>query len=1425
MERISAVLDDFPSQNKTHTEPQEVYVFPTSFAQQRLWLLDQLDPGSSLYNITSAVRLKGRLNVEALARTFDEIVRRHETLRTTFKLVDEMPVQVIGPPEPVPLARADLSQLAADERDRQLGELLSAEAARPFDLSRGPLLRVMVVRLGKERHVIILTMHHIISDGWSMAVLEREVGLLYGSYSQGMESPLAELEIQYADYAMWQREWLQGEVLERELGYWREQLSGELPVLELPTDGVRPAVQTYNGAIQRFVVFPEVGRTLRKFSRAHGCTLYMTLLAAFQILLYRYSGQDEIVVGSPIAGRNRAEIEPLIGFFVNTLVLRTDLSGEPTFVELLGRVREVALGAYAHQDLPFEKLVEEIQQQRDPSRPPLFQAVFVLQNADQKKDGSKRKRGDRVAGLRMNALRTETAMAKYELTMSLEREGQGLLGTVEYNTDLFASATIERMIEHWQNILTAVLENPDQQINRIGLLSVEERQQLLVEWNETTTEYPRESCIHELFEAQVERTPEAVAVVFGNQRLTYAELNERANQLAHHLRSLGVAAETLVGLCVERSLEMVVGLLGILKAGGAYVSLDPEYPAERLNFMLEDAGISVLLTQQHLLELLPSHWALTFCLDSEWPELAGNPTTNPDGVAVQPENLAYVSYTSGSTGRPKGVSIPHRAVVSLLCPAEFIRLDERETMLQTAPLPFDASTFEIWGSLLNGARLVVMPPRQPTLEEIGAVLREQRVTTLWLTTGLFHLMVDEQLEALVQVKQLLTGGEVLSVEHTRRYLAAAGAGSVLINDYGPTESTTFTSCEVLREAAELAETTSVAIGKVIGGRRAYVVDESGELVGRGIWGELYIGGAGVARGYVQRVEETAARFVPDGWSGEYGGRLYRTGDIVRWRGEGKLEFKGRADGQVKLRGYRIEVGEIEAVLESHGGVRRAVVEARADKSGEKRLVGYVVLAEETGVDELREHLAQRLPSYMVPAAIILLKDLPLMPNGKIDRRALPEPAVGRAEMPEGLIAPRDSLEVQLLSIWEQVFNVSPISIRDNFFSLGGNSLHVVRLVSQIHARIGQDLPVAAVFENPTIDQLASVLRERNWPGVLKLVDDLPQVDSPLVRIQPSGAKLPLFFVSALGGILPSNVISSVLDLAPHLDRDQPFYGLQLPGLVQPLACHLSSNAPVDELRLAELFIKYMRENPPVKIIRDGAARCVEAMRQIQPDGPYHLVGFCSGGIVAFEIANELSQQGEEVGLLVLMDTAAPSAWLEPLGDVAPRASADPGVVAVNEAQVDPEAKRIGWFVCKDLAGSRLQVDLEDVYRELAMRSGDERWEYALELLKSGGEVALETTAEDIRRLFLIYNMNSDSIQFILKKYRPQPYSGKLTLFRINDFNEVGDDLSLGWSRFVSEPVDVQIVDGDHGTFFHGENLIRLAQRLTACLDEAQALRC
>ncbi|HVQ39952.1 MAG TPA: amino acid adenylation domain-containing protein, partial [Pyrinomonadaceae bacterium] len=752
-------------------------------------------------------------------------------------------------------------------------------------------------------------------------------------------------------------------------------------------------------------------------------------------------------------------------------------------------------------------------------------------------------------------------------------------------------------------------------------------------------EYPRELCIHELFEAQVQRTPEAVAVVFGDEQLSYAELNSRANQLAHYLRAQGVGPDSLVGLCVERSAALVVALLGILKAGGAYVPLDPNYPRERLEYMIEDSGPVMVLTQEWLEPRLLVSGVPKLRLQADKELLSSYRTDNPGGaeVGLSAAHLVYVIYTSGSSGQPKGAMVEHGGIVNCIAwMQETYQLDGSDKFLAQTSLNFDPSVWEILWPLTVGA-VVVLARAEGHYDPgyLKQLIISEEVTTAYLVPSLLRQFLAEPgVEQCSSLKRVISGGAALSgqtIDRFHRLLAAE-----LHHSYGPTEASIAAS---EWSCPRVAETGAVALGRPLGNTQLYVLDKDWQVAPLAVAGELYIGGVGVGRGYRNRAELTAERFVPDGFSKEPGRRLYRTGDVVRYWSDGNLEFLGRVDQQVKVRGYRIELGEIEAALLGHGGVQEAVVVAREEADGEKRLIGYIVPVEQGRVsaEDLTVYLAQRLPDYMVPAIWLELEQIPVTNSGKIDRQALPQPE--RVAKPEGFLAPRDSLEVQLLSIWEHVLNISPISVQDNFFTLGGHSLDAVSLVSQIHSGIGQDLPVIAVFENPTIDQLAAVLRERNWPGVLRLVDELPQVDSPLVSIHPSGAKPPFFFVSALGGILPSNIISSVLDLAPHLDLDQPFYGLQLPGLIQSLACHFSSNVRVDDQQLRQLFLKHLQENPPLKIVRDGAARCITAMREIQPSGPYHLAGFCTGGIVAFEIASQLSQRGQEVGLLVLLDTA------------------------------------------------------------------------------------------------------------------------------------------------------------------------------------------
>jgi amino acid adenylation domain-containing protein len=1016
-----------------------------------------------------------------------------------------------------------------------------AEARQPFDLAEGPLLRARLLRLAEEEHIALLVMHHIIADGWSMGVLIGEVAALYEALSAGRASPLPELPIQYVDFALWQREWLRGEALERHLAYWEQQLGGHRAVLELPTDRPRPRLQTSRGATYSFVLSKRLVERLKALSHQEGVTLFMTLLAAFQILLYRYSGQEEIRLGSPIANRNRAEIEDLIGFFVNTLVLRTDLSGNPSFRELLKRVREVTLGAYAHQDLPFEMLVEKLRPERQMNHSPLFQVVFALNNAPVE--------SIKLPGLSFSPLEINTGTAKFDLTLLMAEEPEGLDGVLEYNTDLFDAATIARLATHFQTLLAAVITNPRHPIATLPLLTEQERHQLLVEWNRTRTAYPAHSTIDQLFEAQAELTPDAIALVCEDLQLSYRELNERANQLAHFLRRLGVGPETVVALCLERSVEMVIGLLAILKAGGAYLPLDPAYPLKRLALILEETSAPVLLTQQRLAAGLSEERGArsedgdaqssvlnpqcqVVCLDSDWQTIAGESRTNPASSATA-EQLAYVCYTSGSTGRPKGVSILHRNVVRLVKETNYVQLGPQEVFLQLAPISFDASTFELWGSLLSGARLVVMPAGTASLEELGEALKRYQVTTLWLTAGLFHQMVEAQAESLRRVRQLLAGGDVLSVTAVRKYLDALGAGR-LINGYGPTESTTFTCCYAMDASSEFG--SGVPIGRPISNTQVYLLDDHLNPAPVGVVGEIYIGGDGLARGYFRQPELTAERFIPHPFSAEAGERLYRSGDLARYLADGRIEFVGRGDEQVKVRGYRIELGEVEAALAQHPGVRAVAVTAREGVGGEKRLVAYVVSerADVPRIGELRGYLQEHLPGYMVPSDFVRLDALPLTPHGKVDRRALPAPKQTRPELASAFIAPRTPVEEVLAEIWAEVLSLDAVGIDDNFFDLGGHSLLATKVVSRVREAFQVDLPLRHLFESPTVATLAERIEKMVKTGPALQAPPIERVSRDKTLLL-SFAQQRLWFIDQLEPGNPSYNIPLALRLTGWLD--------------------------------------------------------------------------------------------------------------------------------------------------------------------------------------------------------------------------------------------------------------------------------------------------
>ena len=1093
--------------------------YPLSFAQQRLWFIDQLQPENNFYNIPAAVRLSGPLNVTALRRVLGEVVRRHQSLRTRFEVVEGEALQVIHQTAGTKLPLIDLCALAEDVREVEARRLMKEESERPFNLQRGPLLRATLLKLADADHLVLLTMHHIVSDGWSVGVLVREVASLYEAYSQGQESPLTDLPLQYAHFAVWQRGWLQGEVLDQQLNYWRQQLAGAPPVLELPLDYPRPAVQTYRGAQVSFRLTRSVTAALKEVGRRERATLFMTLLAAWQTFLSAYAGRTDIVTGADVANRNRSETENLIGFFVNMLVLRTDLSGNPTFRELLGRVREVALGAYAHQDVPFEKLVEELQPQRDLSRNPLFQVLFVLQNVPMEEL--------QLTNLKLSPVEVNNKRAPFDLLLDMMEYDGCLGGAVRYNTDLFARGSVERMVHHFENLLESIVEDPERRLSELSVLTSSEQAIVLKEWNQTATSYPRNACINELFEEQAALTPDAVALMFGERELTYRELNVRANQLAHYLQTLGVGPEVAVGICVQRSVEMLVGLLGILKAGGVYVPLDPELPLDRLSFIIDDSQLAVLLTQDHLLDVLPSFWGQIICLDSEWDTIATHTDAEPRNTCFA-DNLAYMIYTSGSTGQPKGTGVSHRAVARLAKQTNYFDLVDGEVFLQLAPLAFDASTFEIWGSLLNGARLAIAPPQTPSLAELAASIKRYRVSTLWLTAGLFHLMVDEHLDDLQDVRQLLAGGDVLSPSHVRRYLEA-GEGK-LINGYGPTESTTFACCYSMTSNTEIRG--SVPIGSPISNTHAYVLDEYLRPVPLGVIGDLYLAGDGLARGYLNQPALTAEKFLPHPHSDEPGARLYRTGDLARYLPDGCIEFIGRNDLQVKIRGYRIELGEIELMLGRHPAVRECVVVVRGE---DKQLVAYLTLASQQTptTRELREFLGAKLPEYMVPALYVQLDQLPLTPNGKIDRRTLPDPESLAIDHGRECVAPNTEVEAALVSIWEEILGAKQVSLTDNFFDLGGHSLLATQLISRVRERFRIELPLRSVFELPRLDEFASVI-ENSVPHSAKSAIIRPAMRNGHVPL--SFAQQRLWFLHQLVPDSPFYNIPTAMRLSGRLDQ-------------------------------------------------------------------------------------------------------------------------------------------------------------------------------------------------------------------------------------------------------------------------------------------------
>jgi amino acid adenylation domain-containing protein len=1029
-----------------------------SFAQERLWFLEQLNPQNAAYNIPVALRIEGRLDITVLDRCLNTILQRHETLRSKFTAGEGQLLEIAFPEVNLSIDCVNFENFSVEQWEASILQHAVAEAQTPFNFTQDTLVRAKLLCRSTTEHVLLLTMHHAVADGWSLGVLVRELATLYQAFSTGQPAQLPELPIQYADFAVWQRQQLQGEVLETQLNYWKQQLGGSLPVLDLPTDRPRPTKQNFRGA-KRSLNFPKpLLEALKDLSQQQGVTLFMTLLTAFKVLLYRYTGQEDILVGSPVAGRDRLETEYLIGLFVNVIVLRTDLSGNPTFRDLLDRVREVVVGAYNHQEVPFEKLVEILQPERDLSYSPLFQVMFALQNTPMP--------SLEFSDLTLSPLAVDNGTAKFDLTLDLAETPDGIDGSIDYNTDLFDDGTIARMVGHLQTLLEGIVANPDQQLSDLPLLTPPEQHQILVEWNDTQVDYPTDSCLHHLFELQVQKIPDAIAVVFEGEKLSYHQLNQRANQLAHYLQKLGVEPEVRVGICVERSIEMVVGLLGIFKAGGTYIPLDPHYPQERLAFMLADAQVSVLLTQTPLVDQLPPHHATVVCLDGDWELISQHSCENPFSQ-VLPTHSAYIIYTSGSTGHPKGVVIAHYNTVALMAWAtKVFSHKELAGALASTSICFDLSVFELFVTLSSGGKVILVENALSllNLSDPGAVTLintvPSAITELLRANGIPD-----------SVSTINLAGEALPLKLVQQLYEQTNVQKVF-NLYGPSEDTTYSTFTLVK-----SEDGRVTIGRPLDNTQVYILDRYLKPVPIGVRGELFIGGSGLASGYLNQPELTAQKFINNPFEQSKVDQLYKTGDLARYLPDGNIQYLGREDYQVKIRGFRIELQEIEAVFSQHPQVLAAVTITRADEENGQRLIAYVVPQPESDLSssELRSHLKQFLPEYMVPSAVVMLDALPFTPNGKVDRKALVALDLTKPDLETTFELPRTPVEAKLVEIWSQSLGIQQIGIHDNFFELGGHSLLATRVIHQVRSVLQIELPLLTFFEEPTIARFAKAI--------------------------------------------------------------------------------------------------------------------------------------------------------------------------------------------------------------------------------------------------------------------------------------------------------------------------------------------------------------
>lgn len=1310
-----------------------------------MWFVSQLLPGTAVYNTPLVLRLEGPLQVPALLDALDEIVQRHEILRTRFVAENGQPRQRISPPRAVPFREIDLSGFPPEDRTRAVQQALDQEFAAPLDLTGDLMLRGALIRLGPLESVLTLLLHHIASDLWSWEVFFRELGVLYQAQVVGVAPALPNLPIQYGDYAAWEQSRTAGAAIAPSLAYWKDKLRGAPDLLELPVDRPRPAQMSFRGAALRMPLSRDLADRLKALARREGVTLFMTMLGAFKVLLYRVTNQTDLVVGIPTAGRTQAEVEPLIGLFVNTLALRSDLSGEPLFPQLLQQIKATSLDALLHQDVPFDRLVEELRPARDPSYLPLVQVMFTLQNAMECQV--------RLTGLKATLRPIDPGTARFDLTLVVEESGPDLEAVLEYNTDLFETVTAARLLDRYCAVLTGIVANPDRSIAELPVMSESERRKSLVEWNSTALAYSGPERVHEWFEAQAVQTPLSEALVAGSERLSYGRLNRRANRVAARLRALGVGPETRVAVFLPRTADLVVALLAIWKAGGAYVAMDPAYPAERVAFIVEDARAAVVITQTSLLGALPPSAAHAVCIDAEFTRAKLRANRRQFGRfkgGAAPgggRDLAYIIYTSGSTGRPKAVALEHRNAVAFINWARTV-FSPRELagVLAGTSICFDLSVFELFVPLCHGGK-VILADSALALPSLAA-RRDVRLINA----------VPSVMEELLRLGGIPTTVETVNLageplpQHLVEKIYALPHVKRVYDLYGPTETTTYSTYS-LRQPGGTA-----TIGRPLANTQLYLLDPHGQPVPIGVAGELFIGGAGVARGYLDRPELTAERFRPDRFSSDPGARMYRTGDNCRYRTDGCLEYIGRADQQVKIRGFRIEPGEIEALLLTHALVAQATVMARDDPAGGKRLIAYVVPKPGAAPEpaQLRAFLQPKLPAPLIPSAFVTLDVIPRTANGKIDRRALPSPeALGQASDRQW-VGPRNELETKLVQAWETVLKVPSISVTDRFFDLGGHSLLAVRLVAHIEKTLGRPLPVAALFRAPSVEQLARLIQHGEGPAAR----------AALVAVQPKGTLPPLFLVHGMGG----GMMWGYANLARHLGDDQPVYAFR-----------------ADE---------WDKSKEPMTI-EQLAGQYVADLRRFQPQGPYRLGGYCFGGTVAYEMARQLAAQGQTVSLLALFNSWPPNCGQERM----PRTLAGVTQFLINLGDLLIRFRNWGAGGRRQFVRWKLRTVGRRIGRALQPRSRAK----AAPDAEMAFDLAAVASAE--RRLWQAHLL-------ALQGYHPGPYSGPVTLLRTRGYPLICSfDRAHGWSRVAPGAVTVEMVDGGHETLMVEPHVSSVAREL------------